>query len=61
MLLALVAFALQKKAVDGVAVEKIVTFLSGGITGAMIPRQPKDGGKIAAALLLVMGAALVLR
>lgn len=63
MLLALVAFALQKRAVDGVAVEKIVTFLSGGITGAMIPRGPGESGKgaaRAAAIFLLVGATLML-
>lgn len=64
MLLALVAYALQKQAVDGNAVEKIVTFLSGGITGAMVPRgQPGGGGpegaKAAFAFLLA-GSLLLL-
>jgi hypothetical protein len=60
MLLALVAFALQKRAVDGNAVEKIVTFLAGGITGAMTPRAPTaDEKKTATAVvvfILVLGA-----
>ena len=59
MLLALVAFALQKRAVDGNAVEKIVTFLSGGITGAMVPRQAgvgaKDAARAVAVFLVVFG------
>jgi hypothetical protein len=62
MLLALVAFALQKHAVDGNAVEKIVIFLSGGITGAMVPRQQASGretSRTVAALLLVLGALFV--
>jgi hypothetical protein len=59
MLLALVAFALQQHAVDGNAVEKIVTFLSGGITGAMVPRQMgatgKEAARAVAVFLLVLG------
>jgi len=64
MLLALVAFALQKHAVDGNAVEKIVIFLSGSVSGVMTQRQPNDmpkpAARAAAVALLIIGAALFL-
>jgi len=57
MLLTVVALGMLKGQLDGTAVEKIITFLSGGVVGVTMPRRgdpPRPSGPAIAAIAIFM-------